>query len=56
MIKSAAMAVIIWGIGTQLENNLVRLCVQIAAGIVVYFAISLMTKDANFNYLKKLVR
>lgn len=56
MIKSAAMAVIIWGIGTQLENNLVRLCVQIVTGIVVYFAISLMTKDANFNYLKKLVR
>ena len=54
MATAAVMVVAVFGVGTLLQGvgSLPALIVQVLVGAVVYIALSIVTKNQNFTYLK----
>lgn len=59
MIPSLSMAIlmsiIVYVVGLMISNNVICLIVQILTGILVYFGLSIITKNESFFYLVKIV-
>lgn len=51
LLIAGIMAAVVLVVGTLSLNNLLLLIVQIATGVVVYVALSIITRNENFRYL-----
>jgi O-antigen/teichoic acid export membrane protein len=55
LLIAGIMAAVVLLIGMLSLNNLLLLIVQIAAGVVVYVALSIVTRNENFRYLLEFI-
>lgn len=52
---SVIMSLIVYGVGRFFTNNIISLCIQLIVGCFVYLLLSIITKNQEYLYLKKLI-
>ena len=55
LMSAIVMATVVICVGFLVENTLIALIMQVFIGGVVYVALSIITKNESFGYLKELV-
>ena len=56
IVNSFIMGVVVWGIGSRISNIYIGLLIQIVSGIVVYFILSIVTKQREFYILYHFIK